>query len=92
MKEIIINCGECGKEFATKSVRRKLCDECRKFKAVEQKERHNEKMRIEKLKKKIGNSQLVEDARAAKKLGMSYGNYKALPEKVKLKKKMELIG
>jgi ribosomal protein L31 len=92
MKEIIIKCGDCSKEFPTKSYKKKYCPCCAELRRVERQKAFNEKKRLERLAKKYGNAKLVEDAKAAKELGISYGQYKAMPEKVKLKKKMELTG
>lgn len=92
MKEIIIKCEDCGKEFTAKSYKKKLCSICSEEHIKESRKIAAEKRRKEKLAKKYGNVQLVEDARAAKELGISYGRYKAMPEQVKLSKKMELIG
>lgn len=94
MAEITIKCcGDCGKEFTAKSYKKKLCPCCVEFHREEQKKAAKEKNRIEKLKKKFGgNAKIINDANQAFELGVSYGVYMAMPQKVKLKKKMERVG
>ena len=93
LNEIIVKCKECETEFSTTNGKKRLCPFCREERQKEQKRKHAESQRVARLKKKFGgNAKIINDANNAFELGVSYGVYMAMPEKVKLSKKMGRIG
>lgn len=91
MNEIIRKCSDCGKKFVTGNRKKKLCPDCIESHKVDSDISKKEKARAKRLAKKLKNDKLLEDIQVADKLGVSYGQYKAMPEKVKLRKRMGLV-
>lgn len=74
-------CIRCGKTYQSKAVHGKYCSSCRNIVHAEQKQQWGHKNPINVVKTKRSKSRgqkgIIEDAKRAADLGMSYGAYKA---------------
>lgn len=69
-------CRHCGTVIIGNR-RKQFCPECLEYRQKQQKEACLARKRAKALEDKIGKSKLLNDVREAKKLGISYGRYKA---------------
>lgn len=69
-------CRSC-KAVIPDNQRKLYCPECKEIRKKQQKENCLARKKARALEKKIGGSKLLNDVREAKKLGISYGLYKA---------------
>lgn len=69
-------CKHCG-TVLTGNRRKQFCPECLEYRQKQQKEACLARKKAKALEDKIGRSRLLADVREAKRLGVSYGTYKA---------------